>query len=376
MATETQGGVGRFFDNRAAYLMFTTATNEKAVVAERIGRELEHVTPGENALRVFDAGMGDGSVLSQVMRRMHRVFQHIPWLVVGKEISIEDVRLALGRMPDRLYEHPELVVVITNMSYREAPQLAPEEQKEDVNWIEAPLDGDTTDDFGRQIHDLFDRLADAWEVVTSPRTGNPLPARPSVLVVYRRDREFLLRRVIPSPGGPPNNYDLIVASQPYRAATSVERKVRSVIVPLARSLAPGGRMVVIHARGEDPGIEIIRGVWPDEDPFRDDRRDLIAEARRQMGEPGDADIVFPELSDDEAIFRYELHAMPSERTEHIGTGLTLAAWNAAAYVAQIDEERLSAAMASGEYVSATREVLERYGEVWFNDEAYIVARSR
>lgn len=376
MATETQGGVGRFFDNRAAYLMFTTATNEKAVVAERIGRELEHVTPGENALRVFDAGMGDGSVLSQVMRRMHRVFQHIPWLVVGKEISIEDVRLALGRMPDRLYEHPELVVVITNMSYREAPQLAPEEQKEDVNWIEAPLDGDTTDDFGRQIHDLFDRLADAWEVVTSPRTGNPLPARPSVLVVYRRDREFLLRRVIPSPGGPPNSYDLIVASQPYRAATSVERKVRSVIVPLARSLAPGGRMVVIHARGEDPGIEIIRGVWPDEDPFRDDRHDLIAEARRQMGEPGDADIVFPELSDDEAIFRYELHAMPSERTEHIGTGLTLAAWNAAAYVAQIDEERLSAAMASGEYVSATREVLERYGEVWFNDEAYIVARSR
>lgn len=376
MATETQGGVGRFFDNRAAYLMFTTATNEKAVVAERIGRELEHVTPGENALRVFDAGMGDGSVLSQVMRRMHRVFQHIPWLVVGKEISIEDVRLALGRMPDRLYEHPELVVVITNMSYREAPQLAPEEQKEDVNWIEAPLDGDTTDDFGRQIHDLFDRLADAWEVVTSPRTGNPLPARPSVLVVYRRDREFLLRRVIPSPGGPPNSYDLIVASQPYRAATSVERKVRSVIVPLARSLAPGGRMVVIHARGEDPGIEIIRGVWPDEDPFRDDRHDLIAEARRQLGEAGDADIVFPELSDDEAIFRYELHAMPSERTEHIGTGLTLAAWNAAAYVAQIDEERLSAAMASGEYVSATREVLERYGEVWFNDEAYIVARSR
>jgi hypothetical protein len=32
-------------------------------------------------------------------------------------------------------------------------------------------------------------------------------------------------------------------------------------------------------------------------------------------------------------------------------------------------------MASGEYVQATRDVLERYGEVWFNDEAYIVSRS-
>ncbi len=372
---EHQNSVGRFFDNRAAYLMFTTATNEKAVVADRIGSELQYVSPGEDALRVFDAGMGDGSVLGQVMRRMHRVFQHIPWLIVGKEISIEDVRLALGRMPDRLHEHPELVVVITNMSYRDAPHLSPMGEASDVNWIAAPLEGDTTDDFGRQIHDLFDGLAHAWEVVTSPKTGNPLPARPSVLVVYRKDREFLLKRVIPKPGDPPNSYDLIVASQPYRAATSVERKVRTVLVPLARSLAPGGRMVVIHAHGADPGIEIIRGVWPDEDPFRDDRHDLLAEARRQLHDAGDADLEFPELSDDEAIFRYELHAMPSERTEHIGTGLTLAAWNAAAYVAQIDEERLSQAIASGEYVAATREVLERYGEVWFNDEAYVISRA-
>jgi hypothetical protein len=53
----------------------------------------------------------------------------------------------------------------------------------------------------------------------------------------------------------------------------------------------------------------------------------------------------------------------------------LAAWNAAAYVAQIDEVRLSAAMASGAYIPATREVLERHGGVWFNDEAYLITRS-
>jgi len=368
--------VDRFFDNRAAYLMFTTATNEKAVVADRIGAELGNVGPGEDALRVFDAGMGDGSVLSQVMRRMHRVFTHIPWLVVGKEISIEDVRLALGRMPDRLFEHPELVLVVTNLNYREAPSLTPSGEKAaDLNWIELALEGSTADDFGRQIHDLFERLAEAWEVVTSPRTGNPLYARPSVLVVYRRDREFLLKRVIPRRGVPSGEYDLIVASQPYRARTSAERKVKIVLVPLARSLAPGGRMIVIHAHGDDPGLEIIRGVWPDEDPFQTGRHELLAEARRQLAGPGDADLVYPELGDEDAIFRYELHAMPSERTEHIGTGLTLAAWNAAAYVAQIDEMRLSEAMSTGAYVPATREVLERYGGVWFNDEAYVIARS-
>jgi len=372
----TTNAAARFFDNRAAYLMFTTATDEKSVVAERIGEELAHVGPGEHALRVFDAGMGDGSVLSQVMRKMHREFTHIPFLVVGKEISIEDVRIALQRFPDRLFEHPEMVIVITNMNSREAPGLTPDASKQEpLNWIDAPLEGSTSDDFGRQIQALFERLAHAWEVVTSLKTGNPLYARPSVLVLYRKDREFILKDVIPRPGWGTDGYDLIIASQPYRARTPAVRKAALVLVPLARALAPGGRMVVIHAHGDDPGLEIIRGVWPDEDPFQAGRAELLSAAQNLLDQPGDDDLFFPELSDEDAIFRYELHAMPSERTEHIGTGLTLAAWNAAAYVAQIDEERLASAMQSGEYVPATRSVLERYGGIWFNDEAYLITRS-
>jgi hypothetical protein len=361
----------RFFDNRAAYLMFSTATTEKPVVADRIGDELAMVEPGHRSLRVFDAGMGDASVLTRLMRRMHRVFPYIPWLVVGKEISIEDVRLALDRLPDRFAEHPELVVVITNMKTGEATSLAPGDDN-DLVWREVALEGGTTDDFGRQIHALFPDLADDWEVVASEKTGNPLYVRPAVLVLYRKDRRFLLDPIIPGPRSVDGVYDLIVASQPYRARTSVERKVRLAIVPLARALAPGGRMV--HSHGNDPGLDIIRGVWPDEDPFQHGRAQLVAEARRQLSRPEDRDLDFVETSDDEAIFRYAIHAMPSEVTEHIGTGLTLAAWNAAAYVAQIDEDRLAAALASGEYVEATQRVLQREGGVWFNDEAYVIVR--
>jgi hypothetical protein len=376
-STPAQPVPARFFDNRAAYLMFTTATNEKPVVAEHIGDELEHVQPGERALRVLDAGMGDASLLTQLMRRMHRVFPHIPWLVVGKEISIEDVRLALGRLPDRFFEHPEMVFVVTNMYYREAPSLTPRgDNASSLVWREVALEGSTSDDFGRQIHDLLPDLAHDWEVEASPTTGNPLYARPSVLVLYRKDRKFLLDRVIPGPGEGNGEFDLIIASQPYRARRSVEQKVRSVLVPLARSLAPGGRVVVVHSIGDDPGLEIIRGVWPDEDPFQTGRADLLAEARRQLSGPEDGDLSFPDLGDEEAIFRYELHAMPSEVTEHIGTGLTLAAWNAAAYVAQIDEDRLSDALASGAYLDATRDVLQRHGGVWFNDETYLITRQR
>jgi hypothetical protein len=364
----------RFFDSRAAYLMFTTATNEKPVVAARIGKELAHVTPGPRALRIFDAGMGDASVLSRLMRQMHKVYPHIPWLVVGKEISIEDVRLALDRLPDRFAEHPEMVVVVTNMYYREAPGLEPRRRTRDhLVWRESALEGSSAADFGRQIQGLFADLAHDWEVTTSPKTGNPLYVRPAALVLYRKDREFLLNQVIPHPGEIDGRYDLIIASQPYRAGATAEQKVRIAVAPLARALAPGGRMVVVHAHGNDPGLEIIRGVWPHEDPFRTGRGELVAEAVRQLAADGE-DLIFPQQPDDEAIFRYELHAMPSEVSEHIGTGLTLAAWNAAAYVAQIDEDRLTGALTSGAYLDATRDVLARYGGVWFNDESYVIAR--
>ena len=92
----------RFYDNRQKYLMFVNTCSEKRVVAERVGQELSRINPAPPALRLFDAGMGDGTVLTSVMRQMHRRFPTYPFFVVGKEISLEDVRLSLEKMPDFL----------------------------------------------------------------------------------------------------------------------------------------------------------------------------------------------------------------------------------------------------------------------------------
>lgn len=361
---------GRFFDTRAAYLLFATATSEKAAVANRIGAELEHLTPRPPGLRVFDAGMGDASVLSQLMRQMHQVFPRIPWTVVGKEISVEDVRQALARLPDRLFEHPEMVFVVTNMRFSEATDLRPNDAT-DLAWREVALDGDTSHEFAAQLRQLLPGLASDWEVKTSPHTGNPVYVRPSVLILYRRDHEFLVRSMVPRQEGPSPAYDLIIAAQAYRAATPLERKVSTVISPLARALDPGGRLVGIHSRGRDPGMEIIRRVWPGEDPFRHSAADIVAEARRQLA---DTDLRIPELPEEDSVVRYEVHTMPSESAENIGTSSILATWNAAAYVAQIDEERLSEAMRSGAWEAATRAVMEDHPTVWFEDEVYLITR--
>src|SRR5688572_4027151 len=58
----------RFFDNRQKYLMFVNTCGEKHTIANRVAMELGHLHPAPPAVRVFDAGMGDGTVLTRVMR--------------------------------------------------------------------------------------------------------------------------------------------------------------------------------------------------------------------------------------------------------------------------------------------------------------------
>ena len=111
----------RFFDNRQKYLLFVNTCSEKWVVAQRVELELGNLHPRPPAVRVFDAGMGDGTVLTRVMRAMHNRFPAMPFYITGKEISLEDVRLTLEKMPDRFFEHPATVMVITNLYYSEAP---------------------------------------------------------------------------------------------------------------------------------------------------------------------------------------------------------------------------------------------------------------
>ncbi len=101
------------------------------------------------------------------------------------------------------------------------------------------LTGSTAHEYAEQIEDLAPALASGWQTTPSPKTGNPQVVRPSVLVIYREDHKFLLDSVIPKPGQIFEHYDLILASQPWRARMGADFKVQKVLAPLARSLAPG-----------------------------------------------------------------------------------------------------------------------------------------
>lgn len=367
----------RFFDNRQKYLLFVNTCSEKEVVAKRVGLELAHIHPKPPAIRVFDAGMGDGTVLTRVMRELHRRFPTIPSYIVGKEISLEDVRLSLAKMADRLFEHPATVLVVTNMYYTEAPWLSPKALAAATSmvWHEVPLAGATAHEFGEQIAGLERFLATHWQARQNPRSGNPMYERPVALVLYRDDYRFLLDEVIPRQGAARADYDLVIASQPYRARAPLEFKAQRVIAPLVRSLRRGGRVLGIHSHGRDPGLEIIERVWPGENPFTTSRHDLLRAVRADLGKEAKR-FNFNAYSDARAVFRYDMHTLPTEISSSIGTSTLFAAWNAAVYVAQIEEERLTQALGERRYLDATREVLQKHGGLWFLDESYVVSRKR
>lgn len=370
----------RFFDNRQKYLMFVNTCSEKWVVASRVNLELGSIHPRPPAVRVFDAGVGDGTILTRVMRAMHKRFTWMPHYIVGKEISLEDIRLTLEKMPDRFHEHPATVLVMTNLYYAEAPWLTAGSvtAASSMVWEEVALSGTTSAEFEEQITELQPFLAQNWRARISEKSGNPIYEKPVVLILYREDQRFLLDSVIPRRGAAHADYDLVIASQPYRARASTAFKAKKVIAPLARALGRGGRLIGIHSYGQDPGLEVIRKIWPDEAPFHTTRHALLSAVREELGKAG-SHLNFNAYSDARSIFRYDMHTLPNEIAEvssSIGTSTLFAAWNDAAYVAQIEDQRLEAAMRTPAYLDATREVLQRHKGLWFNDESFVISRKR
>lgn len=365
----------RFYDNRQKYLAFVNTCNEKWKVAKRAADELAHTRPVPPAFRLFDAGMGDGTVLSHLLRAMHRRFPSIPFFVAGKEISLEDMRLTLEKLPDRFVEHPAMVMVLTNLNYADAPWLMPHDPKRaaDINWIDVSMVGTSSFEFGEQLRQLDDAIVDGWQITTSEKTGNPVFVKPTVMVLYRADHQFELNPIMPQKGQPGGEYDLILAAQPWRAKASADFKVKKILEPLVRSLRKGGRLLAVQSMGNDPGAELVQEFWPDDDLFPVGRCELVDTLRTSLG--SDAfHYQMDALGDEASLFQFHMHTLPTELGATIGTSTLFAAWNAAIYVGQIEDARAEAVLSSGDYMQATANILQKHDGLWFNDESFVISR--
>ena len=184
-------------------------------------------------------------------------------------------------------------------------------------------------------------MAENWRAGVKS-SGNPVYLRPIILTLRREDHTFLLDPILPRPGRVMADYDLVIASQPYRARASLEFKASKVVAPLVQSLRPGGRLVGVHSHGRDPGLEIINDIWPGETPFTSDRHAVLRQVKHELGAAA-RHYNFNASSDARSIFKYHMHTLPDEVSGPIGTSTLFAAWNAAIYMSRRSRTSGSAA---------------------------------
>ena len=362
----------RFFDNRQKYLLFVTTTNEKNVIADNIHPYIKKIKPTKPALKIFDAGMGDGSLLMNVMRQSHQEHPNIPLMVSTKEISMEDVRLGLEKLPDRFVEHKNTVFIISNLHYAEAADLQSRNstKQKKINWKYVKLKGNSSIDFANQLRTLNPFLEKNWQIERASKTGNPTYKTPSVLVIYRDDQEFVLNDIIPSKSSPSNKFDLIIASQPYRSRISAEKKAKYVINPMIKALAPKGQLIIIHAAGKDPANQIIKKIWPKENPFPALASEITKYLKLNLPKEQLKKLSFLKKK----IIRCKLRALPNEIQGGIATSVIFSAWNAAIYVNQIDDSKVLDEEKNQRYQKIVSSIVNKNNGLYFNNEIFVITK--
>ena len=363
----------RFFDNRQKYLLFVTTTNEKNKIADALKPIVQSTKAKNPALKIFDAGMGDGSLLMSVMRQCHQKMPNIPLLVTTKEISLEDVRLGLEKLPDRFVEHKNTVFIISNLNYIESTSLKSNNKikQKKMNWKIVKLKGKSSLDFSDQLRKLNQGfLSKKWQIERNAINGNPTYKEPSVIVIYRKDQEFSLKNIIPKKNNGKNNYNLIIASQPYRSRISAEKKVKYVIDPMIKSLDKKGKLVVVHACGNDPGNKIIKKIWPKEKPFPSLYKSILKYIKKNTDKKILKDLKFTKKTN----IKYLLRALPNEIRGGIATSLIFSAWNAAVYVNQISDEQVLKAERKKDYQNIVRDIVNKNKGLYFNNEIFVIER--
>ena len=192
-------GKKRFFDDRLKYLSFIQNTSEKKAISLKLYPHIASMSQNKSYLRILDAGTGDGTIKSNVIKSFHRYHPYTSLLITGKEISYEDLKNTLEKMPDRFVEHPNLMVTMTNVKFAELGLIenSSKIKNKKVKEFNLVLKSDNSFDFNSQITGsaLGNFIKKNWgiEIDNKSRTSY---SNPCIIRVYREDNEKHLKQFI------------------------------------------------------------------------------------------------------------------------------------------------------------------------------------
>ncbi|MEM6986196.1 MAG: hypothetical protein AAF499_06620 [Pseudomonadota bacterium] len=361
-----------FHEQRQRFHVFANTTNESWVVADRVALELAEIEPGPDGFRLLYTPMDNGIILTRTLRALHALHPDVPVLVVMKGRGLEDLRNTMGRLVDRLAEHPLSVFVMTNLYLSEAVDLSKrsDDNPADVVWRDMPLVGERAYDFQGQLAALYSALSQAWLIHQGPN-AQPVYAEPSVVAVYRQDQRDALKAMLPVAGDDRLKYNYALLNHPYLHSHTMTFRLEHVLEPVFHRLADHGRMTVIQGFGQDPAHDIVSSLWPDQASIIS-RYDVIRAFRRALA---DESFSVSGLTDTHALFRFDMHTLPVLEDQALGTQSLSTAFNNAIYFAQVREELAQAAIREGRhYLEVTDDILRRNGGLWFVNESFSVTR--
>ncbi|MGB4057985.1 MAG: hypothetical protein WBK77_07870 [Alphaproteobacteria bacterium] len=345
-----------FLDERDVYQRFSKTTTEKSVIAQTILEQLPDITGGR--INIFDAGTGNGAVLSHVVNGAWEKYQK-PITAVGKEISGVDVNWTVQKTADHLVASPESVLALTNTKFTHAPKLRFSDGNSiKTAWEKVRLQPGHTDRLAEQIQTLESQILDLWSSQTDIATGRITPDKEAVLVLSSSD--VGLQNIDDQRG-----YDLIIVSQPWQSRASADFKARCILAPLSENLAPGGRLVCVQSGfGDDIATEVIQNVWPGENPYPVSVADLIDPTRKNLSGGLAKEFSFNVGQP----FTYDMPRSKINGYDYLETAFTNAA-----YVAQLPQDKVHA-VANGARAKIET-ILNGRNELTFTNHVLVIERT-
>tara|TARA_B100000497_G_C7672271_1_gene405776 strand:+ start:339 stop:1769 length:1431 start_codon:yes stop_codon:yes gene_type:complete len=355
--------------------VFAATTNESWVKGDIIAEDIVELASGKTELRLFFSPMDSGVTIARALRAIHAHFPDLPVLLLIKGWGLEDLRNTMGRMVDRLSEHPKTVLVLTNLYTREAVTLSKtaKEGPDDLIWRDVSLTGTNSYDFQKQTAKLFPILASEW-TVQQGLDDFPVYTRPSVVTIYREDQRKALEQLIPRDGQSGLEFDYCFLNHPFLHSHTMKFRIDYILQPVVHHLAAGGQIKVVQSFGSDPAHEIVRKVWPDEKIENISRHDIISALKKTLGEDL-KDLSFHGMTDARSLFRFDMHTLPVITDAESATLSLQSAWSNAVFFTQMNEEMAEKALRDGRTcLCATRDVLRQQGGLWFVNESFSIFR--
>jgi hypothetical protein len=366
-------GKKRFFDDRLKYLSFIQNTGEKKAISEKVYSYIASLSDNKSYLRILDAGTGDGTIFSNIIKSFHKYHPYSSLLITGKEISYEDLKNTLEKMPDRFVEHPNLLITMTNVKFAELGLIENSNKIKDkkIKEFNLVLKSNNSFDFNSQITGnlLGNFVKKNWgiEIDKKDRTSY---SSPCIIRVYREDNEKQLKKFLKN-NYKNNNYDLILASQAYRAASSVNVKVKNVIGPLMRLLNKSGKLIITHSVGGDTVQNVLKLAFKDKEAFPNKAKDIIGYLKdNPFGENNIYKFSKPQN------YYFTFKRAPDKTVTELFGHNTDAKWANMLYVGQIAEKDIQALEKNTLLQNKIRRVIDKSKEIQFQNEIFSITKLR